>query len=106
MIRKIDWYKIYEDFNNSIPFNHVVIDDFFLPEIADKLSEEFPDYNNDITLNYYNNSLENKKALNHWDRFPPCTYRAFMSLGDFPIIDNIKMLANNNDIYFKSISNI
>jgi len=101
MIRQIDWGSLFEEFRNAKPFNHVVIDNFFFPEIADKLSEEFPDYNNDdIMSGKYDSPLENKKTLNHWDKFPPCTYRAFMSFGDATFVERIKHLINADDVYF------
>lgn len=99
MIRQIDWNQVYTDFNDARPFRHVVIDNFFLPEIAEKLSEEFPDYND--SSNYsYKSPLEDKKALNYWDRFPPCTYRAFMSFGSPAFVENMSYLINTDEIYF------
>ena len=97
MIRDLNKYKISETYNKGYPFKHVVIDDFFLPEVADKLSEEFPDYN-DTSLNNLNNPLENKKSNNHWDRFPSCTYRAFMELGKEKFLDFMKVLSDSNDL--------
>ena len=97
MIRDLDKYKISETYDEGYPFKHVVIDDFFLPEVADKLSEEFPDYN-DTSLNNLNNPLENKKSNNHWDRFPSCTYRAFMELGKEKFLDFMKVLSDSNDL--------
>jgi Rps23 Pro-64 3,4-dihydroxylase Tpa1-like proline 4-hydroxylase len=79
MIRDIDWEELKREFNSAKPFNHVVIDNFFLPEVAEQISNEFPDYN-DPELGFYNNAIENKKCYNKWDRFPKTTYRAFTFL--------------------------
>jgi hypothetical protein len=79
MIRDIDWEELKREFNSANPFNHVVIDNFFLPEVAEQISNEFPDYN-DPELGFYNNAIENKKCYNKWDRFPKTTYRAFTFL--------------------------
>ncbi len=56
------------------PFDHVVIDDFFLPEVVEQLLKDFPAYNSDVWNAHYNNAIENKKACNHWDKFPAMTY--------------------------------
>jgi len=60
----------------SLPFNHVVIDDFFDKDFATHLENEFPSADDDI-WNVYSNSVEKKKACNNWNRFPEKTYRAF-----------------------------
>jgi Rps23 Pro-64 3,4-dihydroxylase Tpa1-like proline 4-hydroxylase len=81
MIREdINWLEVTTNFKNSTPFNHVVIDDFFLPEIAEEISNEFPDYNDDNLIRY-ENVLENKRTTNRWDVFGKRTYQAFALLG-------------------------
>ena len=69
-----DWSSLSPAFVGSTPFNHVIIDDFFLPDVASQLSTEFPDYNSEVWNAHYNNPIENKKACNHWDKFPKTTY--------------------------------
>lgn len=97
MIREIPWGKVCTEFFYSKPFNHVIIDNFFLPEIADKLAEEFPDYNSTY-LNFLNNPLEHKKSNNHWDKFPPCTYRAFMSFGQESFLKHLRELSDCQEL--------
>ena len=94
MIRDIDWTNVKENFVNATPFNHVAIDNFFTPEMADKLSEEFPDFNDPI-INEHNSPLEIKKTLNHWDRFPSCTYRAFTLFDKERFLDHMNYLIDN-----------
>ena len=73
-----NWRALQEQFLSAEPFNHVIIDDFFLPEVAEKLVAEFPAYDAEGVWNaHYNNPIENKKACNHWDKFPRTTYAAF-----------------------------
>ena len=73
-----NWRALNQQFLASQPFNHVVIDDFFLPEVAEQLAKEFPAYDDAVAWNaHYNNPIENKKACNHWDKFPRTTYAAF-----------------------------
>jgi Rps23 Pro-64 3,4-dihydroxylase Tpa1-like proline 4-hydroxylase len=100
MIREnIDWYNISGEFLSSKPFNHVVIDDFWLPEIAEELYNEFPEYDDRQVWNaHYNNAIENKKACNHWDRFPRTTYKAFNFLGSDHFMANIRSISNRYDL--------
>ena len=67
------------EFKNNSPFDHCVIDDFLLPEIAAGVESEFMDYD-DPRWFYYKNAIEDKKALNDWNAFPPLTYRVFREL--------------------------
>jgi hypothetical protein len=68
-----------KDFKGNEPFDHCVIDDFLLPEIAAKVELEFLDYNNPKWF-YYKNAIEDKKALNDWNAFPELTYKVFREL--------------------------
>jgi len=81
MIRDINWETVKSDFYDGYPFRHAVIDNFFIPEVAEKLSAEFPDFNSADVIKY-KNPLEHKHTLNKWDMFPPTTYRTFHWLGD------------------------
>lgn len=97
--RDISWNKIWGLYHSAKPFNHVVIDNFFLPEIADKLSEEFPDYN-DPSVSEHISCLENKKTNNQWNKFPPCTYRTFFEFGKESFLKNIRDLTSCKDLVF------
>jgi hypothetical protein len=82
VIRKdIDWPGLRSAFEAAQPFRHVVIDEFFEPEIAQALEADIPPFD-DSTWMEYSNPIEEKRALNHWDRFPPVTYRVFDYLND------------------------
>jgi hypothetical protein len=94
MTRYINWMEVSQQYNKSLPFNHVIIDDFFLPQVAEQLAKEFPDYN-DPMLGYYNNAIENKKVFNKWDKFPKLTYQAFTMLGRPDFLSNIRGLIGN-----------
>ena len=99
MIRDIDWHKVSHAFFNGEPFNHVVIDNFFIPEVADKIANEFPDFNAPF-INDHNSPLEIKKTLNHWDKFPATTYRAFTMFGRPEFIDKMKLISFIDDLWF------
>lgn len=72
-----DWRALQPEFLANKPFNHIIIDNFFLPEVAEQLAKEFPSYDSPVWNAHYNNPIENKKACNHWDKFPKTTYAAF-----------------------------
>ena len=72
-----NWAELRSEFVSARPFNYVVLDDFFLPEVAEQLAKEFPAYDSPTWNAHYNNAIENKKACNHWDKFPATTYAAF-----------------------------
>jgi Rps23 Pro-64 3,4-dihydroxylase Tpa1-like proline 4-hydroxylase len=65
-----------EEYKNSMPFPHLVMDDFLEGDLAAKLSQEFPAID-DASLFNYSNPLEKKSALNDWNRFPSNTYQFF-----------------------------
>lgn len=72
-----DWSGLAEQFLSAQPFNHIIIDDFFTEEIADQLVKDFPEYDSPVWNAHYLNAIENKKACNHWDKFPSTTYAVF-----------------------------
>ncbi len=80
MIRSdIDWDGMRKSYAQAAPYPHVVIDDFFEPGLAEALERDIPPFN-DPSWMEYSNPIEEKRALNHWDRFPPTTYRVFALL--------------------------
>ncbi len=66
-------------FKGQAPFDHTVIDNFFLPEIAQELEREFPDFDSPV-WQIYDNAIEVKKLCNYWNHFPSATYRVFSYL--------------------------
>lgn len=81
--------RLREQFQAAEPFNHLVIDDFFLPEVASQLEKEFPDFDSPIWYSY-DNQIEKKRALNSWDRFPPMTYKVFDYLNSPEFISQLE----------------
>lgn len=73
-------------FSTAQPFAHCVVDDFFSPELALQLAAEFPAYT-DPRWFVYQNPLEDKKALNDWNAFPPQTYRTLAQLNSRAFVD-------------------
>jgi Rps23 Pro-64 3,4-dihydroxylase Tpa1-like proline 4-hydroxylase len=85
----------YIEFN---PFNHLIIDGFFDANIASRLSQEFPDFRSEL-WRQYDNQIENKKLLNHWDKFPCSTYKALTYLNSPEFISKISKLTGISSLY-------
>lgn len=90
-----DWNALRSDFLAAKPFNHIVIDNFFLPEVAAQLAAEFPKYDSPVWNAHYNNAIEKKKACNHWDKFPAATYDVFHYLCSFEFENIVTQLTGN-----------
>lgn len=71
------WESMSNDFFNSKPFNHIVIDNFLKTDVCLKILSEFPEYSDSKIWYKYDNALENKKTLNNWNLFGPSTYKFF-----------------------------
>lgn len=81
MINELDCHSLLNDFIKNKPFNHVVIDNFWKKDIAEKISAEYNIITSDKNNFYvYDNPLEKKLVVNHWDKFPKTTYSAFSYL--------------------------
>lgn len=70
----IDLRELSAQWGTKPPFDHIVIDNFLLPEVAKSLEAEYPAWDDKLWWQY-DNHIEQKKALNHWDRFPAVTYK-------------------------------
>lgn len=92
------WSQLSQDFLSAEPFNHLVIDNFFTEDIALKCASEFPAYDSDIWTAHWLNAIENKKALNHWDKFPQTTYQVFSFLMSNAWTSCLSALLNIDDI--------
>jgi Rps23 Pro-64 3,4-dihydroxylase Tpa1-like proline 4-hydroxylase len=70
-------FETYVDaWQNAAPFNHLVLENFLQQDIAQAVASEFPAFESE-DWRIYNNAIEVKKLLNHWDKFGPATYRLF-----------------------------
>lgn len=98
MINEQNWASLQETFLRAEPFNHIVIDDFWEESFAHELVNDYPDYNSAVWNAHYQNAIEDKKACNHWDKFPPATYRAFANLNDPKFVDIIETITGNKGV--------
>lgn len=84
-------------FHEQKPFDHCIIDDFFLPEVAERLAEEFPSFESSV-WHSYNNAIEIKKTCNNWNVFPPLTYRVFDYLNSPAFCEQLSSLLEIRDL--------
>ena len=88
----------FRKFKNADPFDHCVIENFFLKDIALKLENEFPDYE-DKMWQGYNNPLEVKKLTNIWNHFKPLTYKIVSEMNSIEFSTLISELAGIKPLY-------
>lgn len=80
------------------PFDHWIIDDFFPPDKAQRVTENFPAYD-DERWYFYENAIENKKTLQNWLRFPPEIYQTLQDLCSNDFIEDIKSMTGIKNLY-------
>jgi Rps23 Pro-64 3,4-dihydroxylase Tpa1-like proline 4-hydroxylase len=96
--KEFDFLSNRKDYLQTDPFNYLVIDDFFDIHTAINLSNEFPDFNSEL-WRQYDNQIENKKLLNHWDKFPALTYKVLTYLNSPEFIYKISKLTGISSLY-------
>lgn len=87
----VDFEQLVSRFRSAEPYDHVVIDDFFEPSIAEGLAEEFPEFDSPIWAEY-NNPIEIKKLCNRWDKFPRLTYSVLNYLNSPEFVGQMSLL--------------
>jgi len=90
--KDIDFDALIPTFDQGEPFRNVVIDNFFKDDVAQAIADEFPAFDGPA-WSVYNNAIEVKKALNHWDRFPKNTYSVFNFLNSDEFVAEMSKLA-------------
>lgn len=96
--KEFDFISEQKEYIQSNPFNHLIIDNFFDAHTALKLSQEFPDFSSGL-WRQYDNQIENKKLLNHWDKFPALTYKVLTYLNSQEFISKISKLTGISTLY-------
>jgi len=89
--RKINFRKLASDWGKKPPFDHIVIDDFLDKKLARDLEAEYPAWDDKMWY-LYDNPIEQKKTLNHWDRFPAVTYHVMSFFNSPEFIKNLELL--------------
>jgi len=94
MENNLNWNNInkaFETFHNQHPFNHTIVEDFFIQEFAKQLEFEFISYESPKWF-VYKNQIEDKKALNDWNIFPKNTYQIFSYLNSPSFLEKFSKL--------------
>ena len=78
--------KMGSSFLSAKPFPFVIIDNFFKPNVAKELENEFPSFDDNV-WHEYNNPLEIKKTCNDWNKFNTTTYNLFRFLNSDRFIE-------------------
>lgn len=90
-INPLDLQSQLEAWRSSLPFNHLIIDNFLTEGVAKEIVNEFPEFESDV-WKIYNNAIEIKKLVNHWDKFGKYTYQLFSYLNSREFIDKLEIL--------------
>jgi len=94
-VNNIDY--LHHEFNTNTPYPHVVINNFLKNNIADELSEIFPNINS-LHWNKYNNPFENKYISNDINSLPVIYKNLFTFLNTSEFILLIRKITNINNL--------
>ncbi|MBM4317734.1 MAG: 2OG-Fe(II) oxygenase [Deltaproteobacteria bacterium] len=90
-LNRIDIQNYKNEWAESKPFNHIVIDNFLSNRTIEAVVNEFPNFDSGF-WRIYNNAIEVKKLLNHWDKFGAETYKLFNYLNSREFISKLEIL--------------
>ena len=76
------------NFRGASPFDHCVVDNFFVDDVAQILESEFLALESQKWFKY-DNPIEKKNALNDWNAFPPSTYKVFSYLNSPEFVSSL-----------------
>lgn len=95
MINEFDWSELRNTFQNNVPYNHIVIDNFLPVEFIREISSEFPDSEHQCWYRY-SNPIENKLACPDWSIFKENTYKALTYFVSEEFVDKLKYITGEN----------
>lgn len=98
MINDLNYVSLRNKFLNAKPFNHIVIDNFFNEDFANKIAESFFAHNDSTWTVSYDNPVEKKKACSHWDKFPTPIYSALFYLCSKQFTNHLSDITGNDTI--------
>jgi hypothetical protein len=99
IINNIDTEMMRHSFASSLPFHHVVLDNFFTQEVAERIVAEFPAHDDSAWTVSYDNPVEKKKACSHWDKFPASIYNAIFYLCSKDFEKIVTEITGNEKVY-------
>jgi len=85
-----------DEFNNALPFPHIVIDDFLPPAFALEVAREFA--SNRDGWDHYRHYNEDKTALTHLDGMPPRTRQLVDALISRAFVDFVQRITGLGDL--------
>lgn len=89
--------NVKNEFLNSFPFNHVVIDDFLEKDFAELLADRFPG-KNDVVWWAYDNPLEKKLAYDNIENLDPAFREFFSFCNSNEFIQSLRDLTEISDL--------
>jgi len=92
-----NWFGLSESFLQAKPFNHVVIDNFFVDSFARTIFNDMPGYeeNNDAK---YDNPIEKKRTIQNWTKFTKNIYKAATFLVNQEFTGYLRQLTWQNEL--------
>ena len=90
--------KAFKSYQGAFPFDYCVVDNFFDQQMAENLSNDFPEFNDEI-WHQYDNPIEIKKVSNLWNIFPPTTYSVFSDLNSPEFVKYLSQISNIDPLY-------
>jgi Rps23 Pro-64 3,4-dihydroxylase Tpa1-like proline 4-hydroxylase len=94
MVNDQDLLNAFDDFAESSPFPHCVIDNFLKEDIANAVAKEFQPFDSNYYNGLYENKIEFKKTCNVWDKFLPNTYKLLNYLNSPSFVKVMSILTN------------
>lgn len=82
----------------NAPYDHHVIENFLPEDTAEKVSDEFFEFNDDRWY-CYDNPLENKRTIQDWSKFPKNTYSLFQHLCSQEFVNFVKEITGIQNLY-------
>jgi len=75
IINDQNWSGHTKSFIEAEPFNHIVIDNFFVDSFARNIFDDMPGYDDNADAKY-DNPIEKKRTIQNWTKFPKNIYKA------------------------------
>jgi len=97
IINEKDWASLSQSFLKAKPFNHVVIDNFFVEDFACKIYDDMADHDENVDIEY-NNPIEKKRTIQNWTKFKKNVYQALTYLVDQEFTNNLKIISHQKEL--------
>ena len=97
IINEQDWNNLSQSFLESKPFNHIVIDNFFVDSFARNIFDDMPEYEENSDAKY-DNPVEKKRTVQNWTKFPKNIYKAATYLVNQEFTGYLQQLTQQKDL--------